>query len=778
MIKLNSLQKFFNKGKQNEIHVINDVTLEFPDHGMVALFGRSGCGKTTLLNVIGGLDSVQGGTIEFDGESMSANADVLRNRYIGYIFQNYYLNVRESCYDNVADSLRLCGMEDAEEIDRRVMAALEAVGMKQYYKRMPDALSGGQQQRIAIARAIVKNPPIILADEPTGNLDENNTVMIMDILKQFSKEHLVLLVTHEEKLVDHYCDTVIQLSDGKVSDIRNNSSANGYNAKNKNTIYLGEYDKSSVDSEQLSVSYYGEKPEKPIDLKLINRNGVFYLKVETPGIHVLDETSEIILEEGVFAEETRAEESASNIDLSALGPFEGKNYGNLFDFKQSVRDGYYQVFSKLKNKKSTKRLRKVMFLFAAATVFMVAIMGVSIKKFADLHDTYNFKAISVGVPQPGGAEILTNAANDPASKIDSIVYSSFHYDGGRESFDVMFGSFETYSRKSIIRLNEDYGFRSNIRPYSDIKNPKLLAGTTKTESIYDIVITRNIADQILKKSPYKFVNNYNSLVGFLCYSSFAQNYIDGIIDKKWNELQRQILEEGIVDEEAIYEREREFWESPDSQRQTKYLRIIGIIDSDELAVFANDELFVGSYSLGGEENHFSQALVYSSDVEATKNYLREHTGLSFVVIAEYAYDDTLSEAKLVLKSKISAMVIFSLILAVCMYFIMRTIYMNRVKELGIYRAIGVSKKNLLYRASIECGVLTTLTVMLGYLVTTIVVTYIQSVMSLASNVFYYPWWLKLITLVFLYVICIFSGTLSARLILRKTPAEIMAKYDI
>ncbi|MGM9665619.1 MAG: ABC transporter ATP-binding protein, partial [Eubacteriales bacterium] len=156
MIKLNALNKFFNKGKQNEIHVINDVTIELPEKGMVAAFGRSGCGKTTLLNVIGGLDKYDSGSLTIDGKNVSKNTDVIRNRYIGYIFQNYNLNKSESCFDNVADALRLCGMSDEDEIEKRVMAALSNVGMDKYAKRTPDTLSGGQQQRIAIARAIVK----------------------------------------------------------------------------------------------------------------------------------------------------------------------------------------------------------------------------------------------------------------------------------------------------------------------------------------------------------------------------------------------------------------------------------------------------------------------------------------------------------------------------------------------------------------------------------------------------------------------------------------------
>ena len=181
MIRLNRVNKYFNKGGSNEIHVVNDLSLDLGDKGMVAIFGKSGCGKTTLLNLLGGLDSFSDGEILIGGESISKDSDTLRNKYIGYVFQNYNLSQGKSCYENIAAALRLCGMKDEEEIKKRVYASLKCVGMENYAMRTPETLSGGQQQRIAIARAIVKNPPIILADEPTGNLDSANTVMIMEL---------------------------------------------------------------------------------------------------------------------------------------------------------------------------------------------------------------------------------------------------------------------------------------------------------------------------------------------------------------------------------------------------------------------------------------------------------------------------------------------------------------------------------------------------------------------------------------------------------------------
>ena len=141
MIKISALNKYFNKGRQNELHVINDVSLELADRGMVAIFGKSGCGKTTLLNVIGGLDSFASGSLTLEGEDITRDTDTTRNKYVGYIFQNYNLNKEATCFDNVADALRLCGMTDSAEIEKRVMAALTNVDMQNYKLRTPDTLS-------------------------------------------------------------------------------------------------------------------------------------------------------------------------------------------------------------------------------------------------------------------------------------------------------------------------------------------------------------------------------------------------------------------------------------------------------------------------------------------------------------------------------------------------------------------------------------------------------------------------------------------------------------
>ena len=171
MISLKNVNKYYNRHKKNEIHIINNTSLEFENMGLVALLGVSGSGKTTLLNAIGGLDKVNKGKIYINGKKIthrtSHNVDKIRNLNVGYIFQDYKLIDNLTVYENVAIALKMIGLKDKEETRKRVNYVLECVGMYRYRNRPAKMLSGGERQRVAIARAIVKNPNIIIADEPT-----------------------------------------------------------------------------------------------------------------------------------------------------------------------------------------------------------------------------------------------------------------------------------------------------------------------------------------------------------------------------------------------------------------------------------------------------------------------------------------------------------------------------------------------------------------------------------------------------------------------------------
>ncbi|MBQ7652756.1 MAG: ABC transporter ATP-binding protein/permease [Clostridia bacterium] len=218
MLELKNIVKYYGQG-DNRVLALNGVSLSFRKSEFVSILGPSGCGKTTLLNIIGGLDRYTDGDIRIDGVSTKRfkdkDWDVYRNHSIGFVFQSYNLIPHLSVVENVEMALNIGG-EDVKTRREKAMTALEKVGLKEQAKKKPNQLSGGQMQRVAIARAIITDPDIILADEPTGALDSVTGIQVMDILKELSKERLIIMVTHNPELAALYSTRTIELKDGKV----------------------------------------------------------------------------------------------------------------------------------------------------------------------------------------------------------------------------------------------------------------------------------------------------------------------------------------------------------------------------------------------------------------------------------------------------------------------------------------------------------------------------------------------------------------------------------
>lgn len=302
MIKVSGLNKYYNKGKSNELHVINNTTIELPDTGLICILGESGSGKTTLMNTISGLDDFADGMIDVDGVEIKkygdANQERVRNEKFGYIFQNYYLLQDRTVEYNLMLALGLYDISEEEKQDR-IDYVLKAVDMWRYKKRLVSQLSGGQQQRIAIARALAKSPKVIFADEPTGNLDEANTMRTMGVLKKISKNCLVVVVTHEKSIADFFADRILWISDGKIMDDRVKTSQTAYRMIEDTNLYLGEYDKRELKDTNVNVEVYdsGEKPE--IGIKLICDNGKIYISIgDAKNVEILTAESEKKVLEG------------------------------------------------------------------------------------------------------------------------------------------------------------------------------------------------------------------------------------------------------------------------------------------------------------------------------------------------------------------------------------------------------------------------------------------------------------------------------------------------
>ena len=219
MLKLTEIVKDYRAG-DNIVRALDGISVEFRKSEFVSVLGASGCGKTTLLNIIGGLDRYTSGQLNIEGQNTdtfkSVDWDLYRNQRIGFIFQSYNLIPQISILANVELALTLSGVP-AKERKARAAKALEEVGLGAQLKKKPNQLSGGQMQRVSIARALINNPDIILADEPTGALDSTTSVNVMELLKEIAKDKLVIMVTHNPELAEKYSTRIIRMSDGKIT---------------------------------------------------------------------------------------------------------------------------------------------------------------------------------------------------------------------------------------------------------------------------------------------------------------------------------------------------------------------------------------------------------------------------------------------------------------------------------------------------------------------------------------------------------------------------------
>ncbi|MDO8963651.1 MAG: ABC transporter ATP-binding protein [Coriobacteriia bacterium] len=220
-ISIENVEQLFHMGKRNVVHALRGTTLEVADGEFVAVMGPSGSGKTTLLNVIGCLARPTAGHIRIDGRDVTklkvGELDRIRAKEIGFVFQGYSLIPTRTALENVMMAAEYAGMPRGERRSRSV-EVLEAVGLADKVDQMAAELSGGEQQRVAVARALVKNPTVVLADEPTGNLDSVSAEEIMTLLKRLRSDgQTIVMVTHDPRMAG-YADRVVFLKDGRVDD--------------------------------------------------------------------------------------------------------------------------------------------------------------------------------------------------------------------------------------------------------------------------------------------------------------------------------------------------------------------------------------------------------------------------------------------------------------------------------------------------------------------------------------------------------------------------------
>lgn len=830
MLKLQNVDKYFYRRKSNQIHVIDDTTLEFGESGLTALLGPSGCGKTTLLNVIGGLDKPDRGQIYVNGQKLTGRTagtvDKIRNLNIGYIFQNYNLIDSMTVFDNVAMVLRMVGIKDKEEIRQKVDYALDLVGMYRYRKRYADMLSGGERQRVGIARAIVKDPSIIIADEPTGNLDSANTLEVMNIIKAISREKLVILVTHEENLAEFYADRIIRLRDGRVVSDEINKNVEGLDYRIENKIYLQDIkDRREYSDGDNIVRVFNESGGK-LDLDIVISRGNLFIRSRDASsrVETVDENSSIELVDGHYKALTAEEAEAGRFHPERLKANGALKHSSILNPLTMLGSGFRTVgrYPVLKKILLFGFLISAMFITYAVSN-IAGIMNMPDEKFVKDDKSY----VSVIQNKMKVADYLAYE-EDPSVEYampgDGKVHMKMRYD---EYWQTSWsGSMFSGSLSASDSLSE-----------SDIVCGRLPDGR------YEVAVDALVLDRARENDPDIVQAGYKvpeELIGrHLKLKDLPEFTIVGITDKKSpciyadrsmfidmlanNGSEEDYYGEGeeAGGEEASFDEEG----SPSASAPKAADLMDYGLSADKLVLTGDsrrpendyevivDSMYAKSMKLGSElktkVNGHKLKVVghYTSDSVRGKFFVNNNTikyrlikeqgsmtvkpavskaetigalrgyGLKVRDLYEYQKKEYRKSQLEMMRTFLIAGAIVIIISLIEVYLIMRASFLSRIKEVGTLRAIGVKKSDIYKMFAGEIVAITVLASLPGWVLMNYIVYKLQGVKYL-SGMFASNPQTVLVSLLIIFVFNLVFGLLPVFRTLIKRPAAILARTDV
>lgn len=515
MLKVKKLNKYYHRFGKKPLHVINNTSLEIPETGIIAVIGASGAGKTTLINTISGLDSFRNGSIAFDDIKVkhyhNRIADKLRMKNYGFIFQNYYLLENQNVYENVKVSLDAFSISE-EEKKQRISYVLKQLGIAKYMYKPVTSLSGGEQQRVSIARALVKSPRIIFADEPTGSLDEKTTFNVLNILKKVSQKCAVFIVTHERDIISYYADYILELDNGVVVKEFTPVIASDKKLAIDRDIYLSELKHvDSYNKENIVLDIYSDQSNKDTasQIKIAIKDKKIYLE-SSANITVFTPESENHLVDG----KPKAIKDYVSKDFEYdLPQLDFSN--NRISLKETLTRGYKNY----KTKRPIKRLFSVVCMILSV-VLMTLLQESNVIKNADLSSVVTASKGNLYVELVPTSEDMTLAKMRTATHtiVDEVEKSS---QGGEILFD---------SRDTLVyQYNGFYQIENKrfVVPAHDFKNIDSFDESTLVfghmpESNYDIVIDEYVLERFIDTTLLKtVVTDYGHFVGKKFITSYT-----------------------------------------------------------------------------------------------------------------------------------------------------------------------------------------------------------------------------------------------------------------
>lgn len=821
MIRVSNLEKYYNKGRKNEQHVLNNVSLELDATGLVCILGESGSGKTTLLNTIGGLDTFSGGEIDIDGTVLKKydpkKMEPIRNERFDYVFQNYYLLQDYSVAYNIRLALNRYNLSE-EEKDERVDYVLDVLGIGKYKKKIVSKLSGGQKQRVSIARALVKSPDVILADEPTGNLDEENTIRTMSILKNISRECLVILVSHERRIARFFADRIIEIRDGKIIRDEKNEASGSYERSDDSNIYLRELEKTTVESGEAVFQLYRGKSGMPEKINL-----TFAWKDDK--LYIQNNMNCDILMEGVENGVQMLDEERPSLDLSDVEQFsydlpkmESKGQAKL-SRREIVRMALENL--RLMGKKQAFVIGVMLVTAVLLSITMVEFINTAAVDESSVvgTDTHYVSLVfaSKGVKDKSNKTVLrTGSAIFRAKEyIDKYLGDEAHGDPFFIPELKVYMTGSGYAQlDNLTQMLQNYSYT----PKKYLKEEDLLCGALPVKR-EDVVMDRQLIDNMERKNgPVTSLHDgYESYVGMrlevggvstelrvtgisdtgqsVLYS--GQNVLLSMNSNGYHIASVDELREAdpgkyddvqLKDDEVLVR--KGLYDSLIQYEDGKHLTIGDDIDHvyNIVGTFGNNVKANYVLSDAGCRNvrnlmiyESKKCVVYTEDKQAAKAYFRdcmkEYKSFFDLTLSTPAqdqvkeYKESHSENMEAMNLITVAVVVIALVMV---YFTIKSNAASRSEELTVYRLLGISRGSILKAYMLEMILMTCYTSLPAVLVTSFVIRFISSVPSLEMDLIF-PWWSALVLLCLIYGVHILISIMPVYGILSKPPATLAVK---
>ena len=792
MIKLDKINKYFFKNKRNELHVIDNTSLELPDKGFETILGPSGSGKTTLLNVIGGLDSFDSGTLTIDDMQLTKKnyrkIESIRNTEIGYIFQDYKLLDNMSVFDNVAISLKMCGIKDKKEIETRVTEILNLLGIERYRHRKAVMLSGGERQRVSIARALVKDPRIVICDEPTGNLDSKRTFEIMNIIKGISKNRLVILVSHEEDIARFYSDRIIEIKDGKIIADYENETSDELNYEISNKIYLKDIKKKDTfKGKDVEINCYNDE-DKKYKINLVIRNNNIY--IETNGVShvelINEDSSFELLDEHYKAIDRK---TVDNNDFS-IKPIPHKKMSSIYTIFTMLKNGWISL-------KESKRFKKLTISFAfLSAIFVFYAISVTIgalevhkEDYLDIDEHY--------------VRLMANQANnnlhegyEALLERDDII--DLHQ--GTLIFSFAFKTATFYQ----VQASANNLYMTSVSNANLITEDDILVGRLPLND-KEIVVDISIFNNKAFKSTFRVsgIMEPEDLIGNQVYFDSVDLDLEivGISNKLNNTM---YLMKNCIDYMVI-ENNKSFGDASIYRDDEDINIIMGtyptklydvLLPSELMESFGIGDAYNERYTVVGfyENNSIDEKVYITADtakdiisyyneyytaIVKDKDKLKQDMGSYYKVYSvadENKEEYNLNRQDSIMSTFFSA----GLLMFVTLVFVIlmtRASFLSRIKEVGLLRAIGVSKSDIYRMFSGEVAIIIGIGGLAGVLV-----GYYGMKLLAESEVFdfgvYVSPWIALLVFLGIFIFYVIVVLIPVFFVLHKTPASILSRKDV